>query len=222
MSGPTVCGVGALILQDYRLEYPGEPDFRNSTLKALLAHTAVDLGNAGPDYQVGYGSVRAIPAIEMVRAGNFLEAEVDQGGFFSALVYVNPDDTELKVTIAWDDPPGVPNVNPNLVNDLDLHVYGPDNTRYYPWTLNPASPSTPAVRNQEDHVNNIEQVYINAPAPGAYRVEVHGFAVPQGPQIFSLTGSPLLINCSSQAPPHSTSKCMPARARPRCEWSIAT
>jgi hypothetical protein len=198
MSGPTVCGVGALILQDYRLEYPGEPDFRNSTLKALLAHTAVDLGNAGPDYQVGYGSVRAIPAIEMVRAGNFLEAEVDQGGFFSALVYVNPDDTELKVTIAWDDPPGVPNVNPNLVNDLDLHVYGPDNTRYYPWTLNPASPSTPAVRNQEDHVNNIEQVYINAPAPGAYRVEVHGFAVPQGPQIFSLTGSPLLINCSSQ------------------------
>jgi hypothetical protein len=198
MASPTVCGIGALLLEDFRNQYPGEPDFRNSTLRAMLGHTAQDLGNAGPDYSYGYGSVRAQAAVDFLRTGNFIEENVGQGEVYSVLVVVAPGDPELKVTMAWDDAPGVPNVDPALVNDLDLVVYDPLSTQHFPWTLNPASPSSPAVRTQADHVNNIEQVYVASPAPGAWRVEVHGFNVPSGPQPFSICASPLLVNCSIQ------------------------
>lgn len=197
MASPTVCGMSALLLEDYRAQFPGNPDFRNSTLKILLAHTAVDLGNPGPDMQFGYGSVRIQPAVDFMRTGNFLENEVSQGGTFSVLVVVNPGDPQLKVTLAWDDPPGTPNVSPALVNDLDLVVFDPNNDRKYPWTHVTGNPGAPAVQTAEDHINNIEQVVVNAPAPGAYRVEVRGTNVPTGPQPFSLCASPLLVNCST-------------------------
>ncbi len=197
MSCPTVAGLSALLLQDWAALYPGAPDPRNSTLKVVFAQTAVDLQNPGPDYKTGYGSVRIQPAIDLVRAENFLEAEVSQGGMFSALIIVAPGDPEMKVTLAWDDAPGTPNVYPSLVNDLDLVVYGPSGAQHFPWTLDPNNPSAAAVANQADHVNNIEQVAVSSPAPGAYRVEVHGFNVPQGPQPFSLAGSPYVVNCST-------------------------
>ncbi len=198
MASPTVCGLGVLLLQDFRQQYPGEPDFRNSTLKVLLAHTAADIQNPGPDYQTGYGSVRVQPADDLLRSGNFLEAEVDQGQAFSVLVVANPGDTQIKVTLAWDDAPGTPNVNPVLVNDLDLRVFDSGGTQYYPWTLDMNNPSAPAVRTQADHINNIEQVVIDNPTPGAYRIEVYGYNVPAGPQPFSLAATPMLVACSSQ------------------------
>ena len=197
MAAPTVCGLSSLLLQDFRAQFPGDPDPRNSTLKALLAHNAVDLGNSGPDYMYGYGSVRIAQTIDFMRAENFFEAAVDQGATHSVLVVVEPTDTELKVTLAWDDYPGTPNVDPALVNDLDLRVFDPSNARYYPWTLDQFNPGANATRNQENHVDNLEQVLVNNPDPGVWRVEIHGFAVPQGPQPFSLCASPLLVNCSS-------------------------
>ena len=198
MASPTVCGCSALLLQDYRAQFPGEPDFRNSTLKTLLAHTAVDLGNAGPDYQFGYGSIRIPAAVDFMRTENFFEAEVASGASYSVLVVVEPGDPELKVTLAWDDYPGTPNVNPVLVNDLDLRVYSPSAIRHYPWTLGGlANPSAPAVQTQENHVDNIEQVLVDSPEVGVWTVEVYGYNVPQGPQVFSLGASPLLVACSS-------------------------
>ncbi|RIK64198.1 MAG: hypothetical protein DCC65_14920 [Planctomycetota bacterium] len=198
MSSPTVCGLSALLLQDYRAQYPGNPDFHNATLKMFLAHTAVDLGNPGPDYQFGYGSVRIQPAIDFMRSGNFLEGSLSQGESLNVLVAVNPGDSGLRVTLAWDDFPATPNANPVLVNDLDLVVFDPSNNQRFPWTLNPLSPSSPAVQTQVDRVNNVEQVFVANPPPGVYRVEVRGFNVPQGPQTFSLGASPILLNCSSQ------------------------
>ena len=199
MASPTVCGIAALLMQDYRVQFAGEPDPRNSTLKVLLAHTAVDLGNTGPDYQYGYGSVRVQSAIDFMRTENFLEDQVDQGGTFSILATVGTGE-ELRVTLAWDDVPGPVNTDPELVNDLDLRVYSPSMTRHYPWTLGGVSnPSAAAVRTQEDHINNIEQVLVDAPAEvGTWIIEVHGYNVPDGPQPFSLAVSPEMITCSSQ------------------------
>ncbi len=198
MASPTVCGCLALLMEDYRNQFPGDPDPRNSTLKALLAHTATDIGNTGPDYMFGYGSIRIQPAIDVMRAEDFLEADVTSGGTYSVLALVEPGDSVLKVTMAWDDYPGTPNVGPNLVNDLDLRVYSPSGQRHYPWTLGGlANPGAPAVRTTEDHVNNIEQVLVNGPEVGAWRIEVYGYNVPQGPQSFSLAASPQLVACSS-------------------------
>jgi hypothetical protein len=206
MASPTVCGLSALLLEDYRVHYPG-PDMRNSTLKVFLAHTAVDLGNAGPDYQFGYGSVRIVPAIDFMRSGNFEENSVAQNGVVSYTVTVPGGATELRVTLAWDDPAGTPNVVPSLINDLDLRVYDPSSNQAFPWTLNPTSPSSAAVRTTRNTRDNIEQVYVANPAAGTWTVEVFGFNVPQGPQPFSIGASPVLGTggCTTPAAPTSVS-----------------
>lgn len=198
MAAPTVTGVSALLLEDYHARYPDRPDFRNATLKAILTQTAVDLGNPGPDFQFGYGSVRAVPAIELLRSGAFVEGQIDLGETYQATVQVNPGETTLKVTLAWDDVPAAPNVIVNLVNDLELRVYDPNGGVHYPWTLNPANPTAPAVRTQADHLNNVEQVVVDVPSPGTYRIEVSCFNLPQGPQAFSICASPRLAACASK------------------------
>lgn len=199
MASPTVCGLSSLLLEDYRAQFGGA-DPRNSTLKILWAHTAVDLGNVGPDYQFGYGSVRVVPAIDFLRSGNFREASVDQGGTASYTINVAAGTSVLKVTLAWDDAPGTPNVNPALINDLDLRVFDPSANQAFPWTLNPTNPSAAAVRTQRNSRDNIEQVLVDNPAAGTWTVEVFGFNVPQGPQPFSLCASPNL-NAGGGCPP---------------------
>ena len=196
MACPTVTGLSALIVQDWRLQFPGETDLRNETLKALLAHTAEDKFNAGPDCQYGYGSVRIVNAIDQIRAGNFSELEISHGETVEMLVFVQ-DPSELKVTIAWDDVPGTPLVTPSLVNDIDLVVIDPNGATHYPWTIDPNNPSSPAVRSQPDHLNNIEQVQIDAATSGVYRIVMTGYNIAQGPQTVALMASPQLIQCSS-------------------------
>lgn len=198
MATPTATGIGALILQDFRAHFTDRPDPRASTMKVFLVHTAVDLGNPGPDYQFGYGRMRAQNAVDFVRTGNFTEGEVSQSSSSIKQVVVLPGDTEMRVTLAWDDAPGTANSAVNLVNDLDLIVTSPNGTRFYPWTLNPAAPSANAVQTVANHRDNLEQVLVNNPQPGTWTVEVAGTAVPQGPQTFSLAASPFLVDCSSR------------------------
>jgi hypothetical protein len=183
-----VTGLCALLLQDFRNQF-ARPDPRNSTLKVLLAQAAEDRGNVGPDYQFGFGSVRIQDTVDSMRLGQFTEDSVDQSGTYVYTVTVAPSTPELLLTLAWDDSPGTPNVAGSLVNDLDLRVFGPASARHYPWTLTPLNPSAPAVRTAEDHANNIEQVQVLNPAAGTWRIEIHGFDVPDGPQPYSLASS---------------------------------
>jgi len=196
MACPTVTGLSALIMQDWRAQFPLTPDMRSSTLKALLAHTAEDKFNPGPDNQYGYGSVRVVNAIDHIRSGNFAELEIGQDGMVEMLVYLQEAD-DVKVTIAWDDIPATPLVIPSLVNDIDLKVIDPNGSIHYPWTLDPANPGDPAVRTNEDHLNNIEQVQIDGASAGVYRIQVTGYSIQDGSQEFGLMASPELIQCSS-------------------------
>ncbi len=197
MASPTVAGCVALLVQDWRLQYSGEPDPRPATVKMLLAHNAADVAQPGPDNQTGYGSVRMQETIDFLRTGNLAQEEVSQGGTYSVLVFVAPGDPEFKATIAWDDAPASVFASPTLVNDLDLVVIDPNGVRQYPWTLNPASPGANAVRTQPNTLDNMEQVFVANPTPGVWQVNVVGTSVPVGPQTFSLGASPLLINCST-------------------------
>ena len=181
MASPTTAGVASLLLQQYRESFPARPDFRNSTLRVVLAQTAVDLGNPGPDYQTGYGSIRAKKAAELIIAERFLEAEVaqDEVYTFTSTILLSAA-AGLKVTLAWDDPAGTPGVDPVLVNDLDLRIIGPDQTVYYPWTLDPDNPADPAVRTERDGLNNIEQVLVSNPRSGVYTIEIVGLNIAEG------------------------------------------
>ncbi|MDP7005059.1 MAG: S8 family serine peptidase [Phycisphaerales bacterium] len=196
MACPTVTGLSALIMEDWRNLYPDEADPMNSTLKALFAHTAEDKFNAGPDCQYGYGSVRVVNAIDHIRAGNHAELEITQGETVEMMIFAEQTGT-IKATIAWDDVPATPLVIPSLVNDIDIAVIDPNGTTHYPWTIDPNNPGNPAVRTQPDHLNNIEQVQIDAGQPGVYRIVITGYNIAQGPQTFGLMASPMLIQCSS-------------------------
>lgn len=198
MAAPTVAGVSALLIEHHRNLFPGSDDPRNSTIKAILAHTAQDLGNTGPDYQFGYGSVRANDAALLMLTRNYTETEVGQDG--SATFEVNVEGGgfgQFQATIAWDDAPAIPNVDTALVNDVDLVITDPNGVRHYPWTLDPASPGSPAIQTQEDHVNNIEQVSVLNAVPGIWTVEVRGTNVPEGSQPVSVVTSGELIGMSA-------------------------
>ncbi|MBC7772909.1 MAG: S8 family serine peptidase, partial [Pyrinomonadaceae bacterium] len=201
MACPTAAGICALILEDWRVLHPSTPDPTNAGLRAILAHTAVDIvgsgATVGPDYQTGYGSIRGQAAVDLIRSDNFAQSSVTQGSAYSFVVIVQPGDPQLKVTLSWDDFPATANTTAALINDLDMVVTSPSGVRAFPWTLGGlANPSAPGVQTQENHIDVIEQVLVNNPEPGGWIVQVRGTNVPQGPQTFSVAASPLLVNCA--------------------------
>jgi len=189
MAAPTVSGSAALLIQDFRLQFPERDDFLPATLKVLLAHNALDLFNPGPDYKSGYGLLQIADTIDFMRNDSFIEASVNQGETYSFEIIVPSGTSELKGTLGWTDVPGTPNVDPALVNDLDIIAIGPDGT-HYPWTLDPMNPGEDALRVGPNTIDNIEQVYVESPESGTWTIEIQGTSVPEGPQIFSVAVSP--------------------------------
>lgn len=189
MATPAVAGVLALMLQQYRDTYNTAGEFLPSTAKVLLMNTATDLGNTGPDFQFGYGLVDAQEAVDAVIEGLFREgsiqatAEVDWYA-----IQVPPGAAQLQVSLAWDDPGVAPLTTPALVNDLDLALLDPDGGLHLPWTLNPGSPANAATTGT-DNLNNQEQVTVDSPDDGVWRVRVTGTAVPDAPQSYSLAAT---------------------------------
>ncbi|MBI4717702.1 MAG: S8 family serine peptidase [Planctomycetes bacterium] len=190
MAAPAVTGAAALLLEEHRRRSPDTGDPTNAAVKAVLVHTAEDLGTPGPDFQNGFGSVRARAAVDFLRAAPILDGSVGDGGSVSYLVRVPQAGPSFKATLTWDDVPAAAGAHRTLVNDLDLRVYDPLGQRRFPWTLDPSRPDAPARRTQPDHRNNVEQTLVEAPVPGLWIVQVYGFDVPEGPQRFTLCMSP--------------------------------
>jgi len=194
MAVPSVSGTTALILEDWRRTHRADP--LPSTIKALLLHSATDLGNPGPDYAFGFGLINAKSAIDLVRADTLdevvIEDAISQQGEqdLYAIQVAGDGGMPLKVTLVWDDYPADPLTARALVNDLDLVVTGPDGRQYDPWTLDADRPQDPARQIQADHTNNVEQVYVANPVAGAWQVAVVGRILPQGPQRYSLVTDP--------------------------------
>jgi hypothetical protein len=130
--------------------------------------------------------VRINNSVQSLERGDAMEGSVAHGGEARYFVAVPAGAGPLRITLAWDDEAAVDGANPALVNDLDLVVTDPAGTRRYPWTLDPAAPTANAVRTGEDHVNNLEQVQVDAPAAGNWTVVVRGTTVASGRQNFSL------------------------------------
>ena len=202
MSAPAVAGTAALLYQDYRNTHGGA-DPTPATVKALLIHTARDLGNVGPDYTYGWGLINATAAVDVIRADKnpvqtiFLNT-VYTGTLRSVEVYVAPGTPQLKATVVWTDEPGGVNAAVELVNNLDLNVTR-GATTYRPWLLDPANPDNPATTGV-DNRNNVEQVVINSPASGFYTINVRGTSIPTGPQPYTL-----IVTGTSQAPTYTNS-----------------
>lgn len=192
LAAPSVSGTLALLLEDWRAIHEADP--LPSTLKGILIHTATDLGSPGPDYASGYGTIDAKRAIDLVRADTVDEviiedriARPDDRRFYT--LNVPAGQSELRITLVWDDFPADPLAAHALVNDLDLVVIDPNGVAAHPWTLDPYAPQNPAMRDRDDHTNNVEQVWVETPVEGTWSVAVWGKTVPEYEQTYSLIAS---------------------------------
>ncbi|MCK5229572.1 MAG: S8 family serine peptidase, partial [Desulfobulbaceae bacterium] len=177
MAAPVVSGSLAALIEQYKNTYNGFQPLP-STLKGLLIHSATDLGNTGPDYQNGYGRISLDSAVELIRFGGILEASIEETGEVD-VYYLNIEEgqSEIKVSLVWDDEPGEPISSIVLVNDLDLVLEDPEGGIFHPWILDPEDPGSPAATG-EDHLNNIEQIVVSDPIQGRWTLKVAGYAVP--------------------------------------------
>jgi hypothetical protein len=209
MATPAVTGSLQLLQRHYH-NLSGS-FMRASTLKALVIHTADEAGPApGPDYQYGWGLLNSAKAAKLLLGrGNIAfvsEQTLNNGGTY--LSTVNATGREpLRVTICWTDPPGTPPApalnppTPMLVNDLDLRV---DGTTYKPWILDPANRAAPATTG-DNFRDNVEQVYVQSPAPGNHVITVsHKGSLAGGSQVFSIIVSGIYSQVPDPMPFNST------------------
>ena len=211
MSTPVLTGIAALVLEEAANQ---GITITAAGMKAILLQTAQDVtaindpsslgGSAlnaaqGPDYATGYGIADAKAAIDLLRRSN--GPGLIQDSIASELIsdqreykfYVEADDPEMHVTLAWTDPASAAAATgAQLVNNLELTLIEPDGiTTHTPWALNPLSPGDPAVRNGgADAINNVEQVSVENPVEGLWTARVSATGgLSQGlPQAFALAG----------------------------------
>jgi subtilisin family serine protease len=125
MASPVVTGTLALMLQRYADRFGVNLETtrpRPSTLKAMLLQSARDqqgtgdinnrdtgapsVYGPGPDWATGYGLLDAQAAVGLIDTKRFVEDEVSVAAHTKEhLVSVVPGQSELKVTLAWDDLP---------------------------------------------------------------------------------------------------------------------
>jgi hypothetical protein len=205
LATPVAAGTGVLLLEQWKRLQANR--IQPSTVKAILVHTATDLGNPGPDYQFGWGKLNANMAVNHIRLDDNLRSITPYNLIIHDTVdasrnkdYVirSAGESNVKITLAWDDPPATRLATTTLINDLDLRLVDPDGITYSPFILNPTSPNNAATTG-DDNRNNVEMVIGNA-KPGIWRLTVDGRGVSQGPQIFSLISSDGMINLDSVRP----------------------
>ncbi len=94
----------------------------------------------------------------------------------------------FRVTLVWTDYPGAENANPALVNDLNLEVTAPTGDVYLGNIFENNQSKTGGA---SDTKNVEENVFVNDPASGTWKIRVKANNVPFGPQHFALvmTGS---------------------------------
>ncbi|MDO7885874.1 S8 family serine peptidase [Hymenobacter cheonanensis] len=179
---------GALLVQQAYRDQTGTLPAA-ALVKAALINSARDVGRPEVDFVAGFGQLDALGAVRTVLEKRYRNGAVAQGQEQLFDLAVPAGTQQVKVTLTWTDPEAAANAAQALVNDLDLEVLGPGGSRWLPWTLS-TYPSLDSLgrpaRRAADHLNNVEQVTITLPAAGTYQVRVRGYAVPAGPQAFSL------------------------------------
>ena len=209
MASPNVAGTLVLVQQHYK--NLSNTFMRASTLKGLACHTTDDAGEIGPDPIFGWGLLNGKKAVETITNNGLStwisEENLNNGQTFTMDVN-SPGGVPLIASITWTDVPGAANngnmgandITPALVNDLDIRITK-NGTTYYPWKLD-FDPNNPAIRTEDNAVDNVEQVKIDAPPAGSYKITIsHKGVLVNNSQKYSLviTGlsSSFAINSTS-------------------------
>jgi len=168
-----VTGGAAALLRQYFEEYTGYSDPSAALMKATLINGARRLEQEPA--AAGFGLLDIGNTVMALQNDLYKvvddNAGLDGGASVTYRMEITHSGAPLKTTLAWTDPAAAPGARLALVNDLDLEVTGPDGVKYYGNDFD-----NKGVR---DSKNNVEQVYISAPAPGTYKVVVRGSSVQQ-------------------------------------------
>jgi hypothetical protein len=190
-----VSGSVALLQQAYQQKFNTLPS--SALLKSVLINSADDIGSPNVDHKTGYGKLNALEALRTVEDDRFKSGVIANQQETSYQITVPANCKALKVSLAWADPPAQLNAPYALVNDLDLYIITPNNSRLLPWVLSsyPLTDSLlkPSVRSR-DTLNNTEQVTLQNPPAGIYTVYIKGSRVVSGTQPFYITWQAVQAN----------------------------
>lgn len=181
MSSPNIAGGLALLYERYRQLHGGQNP-PGALMKALLLNGARDVGQPGPDYRHGYGTMMLERSLRMLENNHYQWQQIAQGDTRDLQITVPADAAQLKVMLYWHDPAAHVLATKTLVHDLDLEVTGPGGTTL-PYVLNaaPAGVAAPATTGI-DRTNNHEQVVVFLPQAGNYTLRVKGHEVGMLPE----------------------------------------
>src|SRR5205814_3706357 len=129
-----VSGISLTLQQAYKEMHGSIPS--SALIKAVLLNTADDVGPKGIDFTSGYGAANAYKAMLEIINGQYLNGSVGNGGNDTYNLIVPPNTAQLRMTLAWNDPPALPNSPRALRNDLDLELSLPATSQLWlPWVL---------------------------------------------------------------------------------------
>jgi hypothetical protein len=149
-----------------------------ATAKAMLINTARQWPFSG----IGHDRTRTHQGWGMAHVGDLYDRRasmfiVDETDVLRELEHktyglVVPDGTPLlKATLVYKDPSGIPSSTVHRINDLSLHVLSPSGVEY--WGNNGLLEEMwSASDGSEDHINTVENVFVQLPEPGRWTVEV--------------------------------------------------
>lgn len=195
MATPAVAG-SALNIRQYFVDgfYPegsagGDPLAPSAALvKGMLIASTADMAAGDiPNNNEGWGRILLDNSLYFAGDTRELMAEevgpgLGTGGLYSKDFTLDGNEP-LVVSAVWTDYPATSGGGTRLINDLDLLVTAPGGAQY---KGNVFSGGFSTTGGSHDRLNVEEGVRVNNPALGAWRVEVRGYNVPQGPQPFAL------------------------------------
>ncbi len=188
MATPNACGSATLLVDQYNRLFGSA--MRASTLKALLIHTADDIGNPGPDYFFGWGLIDVKDAADLLidhqaspTKKRLTEDQVSTSITSRTHSFSWDGVSPIKATIAWTDPAGTAvsshdSRTPTLKNNLNLKLIAPNGTQYFPFVMPFVGTWTVASMSQNattgiNNTDNVEQVLVSNPGqPGSWQAVV--------------------------------------------------
>lgn len=185
MACPGTSGTVAQLVQRYRQLNAGKNP-EASLMRVILANSADDVFNAGPDFKSGFGRINALTAVKAIEQNRYKVDSITNGNYKVDSFFVGTGLQQIKVALAWSDKEAAIIASKALVNNLDLYIITPVNDTIRPWVLDTQFRTSPAIHGI-DSINNIEQITIDAPGQGYYKIYVKGTSVPFGPQIYAYT-----------------------------------
>jgi hypothetical protein len=172
-SAAVVSGAALLVQQTF---YDLEGKWPDASLvKAVLINSADDVGRPGIDFESGYGNINVKKAIATVKEDRFVQGDILNNTSEAWSIAIPPGVDLFKVTLVWTDPAAEPFNEYALLNNLDIELHTPGGEVVYPWILN-SNPTieelTLEATRGRDTLNNVEQISLKAPVPGAYNIVV--------------------------------------------------